>query len=74
MDMRTSAALRPFIATALALARENPRVRINAVEPGVSPATNLGHDANPILRFIAGIVVAVLAGHVKFLTTPERAA
>jgi hypothetical protein len=40
----------------------------------VSRATNLGHDANPILRFIAEIVVAVLAGHVKFLTTPERIA
>jgi len=32
-------------------------LRINAVEPGVSPATDLDHDANPILRLIAGIVV-----------------
>ena len=61
------------LATALAFARENPRLRINAVEPGVSPGTGLG-DVNPIVRSIAGGLARLLAGRVKFITTPERAA
>ena len=34
------------LATVLAFARETPRLRFNAVEPGFSPATSLGRDAN----------------------------
>src|ERR1700722_18508755 len=40
------------LATALVFARETPRLRFNAVEPGFSPATGLGRDANAFLRFL----------------------
>ena len=40
------------LATALEFAREIPRLRFNAVEPGFSPATGLGRDANVFLRFL----------------------
>ena len=35
-----------ILAAAMELARENPRLRINAVEPGFTPATDLGREAN----------------------------
>jgi NAD(P)-dependent dehydrogenase (short-subunit alcohol dehydrogenase family) len=33
-----------ILAAAMELARENPRLRINALEPGFTPATNLGRQ------------------------------
>src|ERR1700712_3347810 len=41
------------LATVLAFARETPRLRFNAVEPGFSPGSNLGRDANVPLRFLS---------------------
>jgi hypothetical protein len=37
----------------MALARENPRLRINALEPGFTPNTGLARDANAALRLVA---------------------
>jgi hypothetical protein len=51
------------------LARENPRLRINAVEPGFTPATNLGREANAFLRLLANI--PMLAPFVKYWSAPE---
>jgi NAD(P)-dependent dehydrogenase (short-subunit alcohol dehydrogenase family) len=62
------------LATALAFARETPRLRFIAVEPGFSPATNLGRDANPALRFLSKYVLAALAPYIKYWSTPARAA
>jgi NAD(P)-dependent dehydrogenase (short-subunit alcohol dehydrogenase family) len=62
------------LATVLAWARETPRLRFNAVEPGFSPATGLGRDANPVLRFLGKHVLALLAPHLKYWSTPQRAA
>jgi NAD(P)-dependent dehydrogenase (short-subunit alcohol dehydrogenase family) len=62
------------LATVLAFARETPRLRINAVEPGFCPGTNLGRDANVILRFILKRVLSLLAPFVKYWSTPARAA
>ena len=62
------------LAAALELARENPRLHINAVEPGFIPATSLGRDANMFIRFLLKYVLTLFAPHVKYWSTPDRAA
>jgi NAD(P)-dependent dehydrogenase (short-subunit alcohol dehydrogenase family) len=62
------------LATALELARENPRLRINAIEPGVMMNTGLGRDASAPLRFVGRYVVPLLVPFVRVLSTPRRAA
>jgi hypothetical protein len=46
----------------------------NAVEPGFSPATGLGRDANVFLRFLGKYVLSPLAPFIKYWSTPARAA
>ena len=58
----------------LAFARETPRLRFNAVEPGFSPATNLSRDANVLLRLLGKYVLSALAPFIKYWSTPARAA
>jgi NAD(P)-dependent dehydrogenase (short-subunit alcohol dehydrogenase family) len=41
------------LAATMALARENLRLRINALEPGFTPNTGLARDANATLRLVA---------------------
>ena len=41
-------------ARAMALARENPRLRINAIDSGIVPGTGLGGDGSAVGRFIFG--------------------
>ena len=62
------------LATALAFARETLRLRFNAVEPGFSPETGLGRDANAFLRFLGKYVLSLLAPHIKYWSTPKLAA
>jgi NAD(P)-dependent dehydrogenase (short-subunit alcohol dehydrogenase family) len=62
------------LAAALELARENPRLRINAIEPGFSPGTALGRDANLFLRVVLMPVLSLLAPFIKYWSTPKRAA
>ena len=62
------------LATALAFARETPRLRFNAVEPGFSPETGLGRDAPAFLRFLSKYVLSLLAPHLKYWSTPKLAA
>ena len=62
------------LATALAFARETPRMHINAIEPGFMPNTGLGRDAPPFLRFMANYVFPMLAPFIKYMSTPKRAA
>ncbi|MNK94690.1 protochlorophyllide oxidoreductase [compost metagenome] len=61
------------LATVFAFAREVPRLRFNAVEPGFNPGTGLGRDANAILQFIAKYVMSPLAPFIKYWSTPKRA-
>lgn len=61
------------LATVLAFARETPRLRFNAVEPGFSPATGLSRDANVVLRFLGKYVLAPLAPFIRYWSTPARA-
>ncbi|HEY2312731.1 MAG TPA: SDR family NAD(P)-dependent oxidoreductase [Streptosporangiaceae bacterium] len=62
------------LATVFAFARETPRLRFNAVEPGFNPGTSLGRDANAILRFLAKYVLSALAPLIPYWSTPKRAA
>jgi NAD(P)-dependent dehydrogenase (short-subunit alcohol dehydrogenase family) len=62
------------LATVFAFARETPRLRFNAVEPGFNPGTGLGRDANAFLQFIAKYVMSPLAPLIKYWSTPKRAA
>jgi NAD(P)-dependent dehydrogenase (short-subunit alcohol dehydrogenase family) len=53
------------LATVLVLARELPRLRVNAVEPGFNPATDLGRDSSIFLRLLAKYVLSPLAPFIK---------
>jgi len=53
------------LATVLVFARETPRLRFNAVEPGFNPSTGLGRDANVVFRFLGKYVLGPLAPHIK---------
>jgi NAD(P)-dependent dehydrogenase (short-subunit alcohol dehydrogenase family) len=61
------------LATALAFAREFPRLRFNAVEPGFNPGSDLGRDANPVLRFVLKHVLSPLAPHIKYWSNSKTA-
>lgn len=63
-----------ILATALAFARETPRLRFNAVEPGITPGTGLGGDANTFLRFVFGQVVTRFPPFARYRSTPDHAA
>jgi NAD(P)-dependent dehydrogenase (short-subunit alcohol dehydrogenase family) len=66
------------LASAMALARETPRLHFNAVEPGVTPATSLGRDSGAFVRFLSKYIIPLLVPlflpFVKILSTPKRAA
>jgi NAD(P)-dependent dehydrogenase (short-subunit alcohol dehydrogenase family) len=62
------------IVTALALARENPRLHINAIEPGIMFNTGLHGHMNIVVYVLASYLVPLLAPVVKVLSTPKRAA
>jgi NAD(P)-dependent dehydrogenase (short-subunit alcohol dehydrogenase family) len=62
------------LATALQFAREKPRLRFNAVEPGFNPGTSLGQrDVNPLVRFLARFVFGPIAPLIKGGSTSKRA-
>ncbi len=62
------------IATALAFARETPRLHFNAFEPGFIPNTGLGREANIFLRILANSILPMLAPFMKYWSNPRRAA
>jgi NAD(P)-dependent dehydrogenase (short-subunit alcohol dehydrogenase family) len=62
------------LATMLAFAREMPRLRFDAVEPGFSPATGLGRDSNVILRLLARYLLSPLAPFIRYWSNPKTAA
>jgi NAD(P)-dependent dehydrogenase (short-subunit alcohol dehydrogenase family) len=61
------------LATVLAFARETPRLRFRAIEPGLNPGTGLGRDAGAALRTVAKLI-APLGAVVPNWSTPKRAA
>ena len=62
------------LATVLAFARETPRLHVNAVEPGFSPATGLSRDAPLVLRMLGKYVLSLPAPFIRYWSTPARAA
>lgn len=62
-----------LLAAAFAFARETPRLRFNAVEPGITPGTRLARDANAFLRSIFS-ALTFLPPFARYRSTPERAA
>ncbi|MET7324738.1 SDR family NAD(P)-dependent oxidoreductase [Streptomyces sp. NPDC005549] len=62
------------LATVLAFARETPRLRFNAIEPGFAPGTNLGRDASLLLRLLSKYVLSPVAPLIKYWTNPGTAA
>lgn len=63
-----------ILAAAIEFARENPRSHVNAVEPGFSPDTALGRDANIFVRFLLKYVLTLFAPFVRYWSTSRRAA
>jgi NAD(P)-dependent dehydrogenase (short-subunit alcohol dehydrogenase family) len=65
------------LATALAFAREHPRLRVNAIEPGFSPTTGLSRDAGAFVRALSAYVIPLLVPllrlFIKILSTPKYA-
>jgi NAD(P)-dependent dehydrogenase (short-subunit alcohol dehydrogenase family) len=61
------------LATALAFAREYPRLRFNAIEPGVNPGSNLGRDMHPALVAVSKVLAPVMQ-LMPHYTTPKKAA
>jgi NAD(P)-dependent dehydrogenase (short-subunit alcohol dehydrogenase family) len=62
------------LATVMAFARETPRLRFNALEPGSIPNTGLGREANVVLRFLLNYILPLLAPFKKNWSSPKRAA
>jgi NAD(P)-dependent dehydrogenase (short-subunit alcohol dehydrogenase family) len=64
-----------ILASAMAFARETPRLHFNAVEPGITPGTNLGgENMNAFIRFISGQLMAILPPFSKYRSTPKKTA
>ena len=57
----------------MAFARETPRLRFNALEPGFTPNTGLARGANALVRFLLNYILPLLAPFMKYWSTPKRA-
>ncbi|MDQ0504227.1 SDR family NAD(P)-dependent oxidoreductase [Xanthobacter agilis] len=62
-----------ILASALAFARDTPRLRFNAVEPGINPSTGLG-GANAFMRLLFGQIITRFPPFRHYRSTPEQAA
>ena len=64
-----------ILAAALFFARENTRLRFNAVEPGITRGTGLGGESiNPVVQFIFGHLMAIIPPFSNYSSTPEKSA
>jgi NAD(P)-dependent dehydrogenase (short-subunit alcohol dehydrogenase family) len=64
-----------ILAAAMALARENPGLHYNAVEPGITRGTGLGGEStNAFIRFLFGQLMAIIPPFSTYSSTPEKSA
>lgn len=64
-----------MLVAAMALARENPRLHVNAVEPGITHGTNLGgEDTNAVVRYLFGKIFSLIPAVAQYKSTPEKTA
>lgn len=64
-----------ILASAMAFARENPRLHFNAIEPGITRGTSLGgENTNTFVRFLVGHLLAIIPPFSKYSSTPEKSA
>ena len=64
-----------ILASAMAFARENPRLHFNAVELGITRGTSLGGEStNAIVRFIFGYIMAMIPPFSTYSSTPDKSA
>jgi NAD(P)-dependent dehydrogenase (short-subunit alcohol dehydrogenase family) len=61
------------LAAAMAFARETPRLRFNALEPGFIPNTGLARGDNVLMGFLMKYILPLLAPFIKNWSTPKRA-
>jgi NAD(P)-dependent dehydrogenase (short-subunit alcohol dehydrogenase family) len=62
------------LATAMAFARETPRLRFNAFEPGFIPNTSLGRGSGIVVYVMFNYILPLFAPFMKFWSNPKRAA
>ncbi|MFD0485394.1 SDR family NAD(P)-dependent oxidoreductase [Kineococcus sp. GCM10028916] len=60
------------LAAVFSLARQHPRLRFRAIEPGVNPGSNLGSDASAVLNVVSNLLAPVLQ-FLPHFTTSRRA-
>jgi NAD(P)-dependent dehydrogenase (short-subunit alcohol dehydrogenase family) len=62
-----------LLASVFAFARQMPRLRFTAVEPGFNPTTGFVREAPAAVRFVLRFVLGPLAPFIKYWSTPARA-
>jgi NAD(P)-dependent dehydrogenase (short-subunit alcohol dehydrogenase family) len=62
------------LATVMVFARETPRLRFNALEPGFIPNTGLGRGSSVFLHVLLNYILPMLAPFMKYWSNPKRAA
>jgi NAD(P)-dependent dehydrogenase (short-subunit alcohol dehydrogenase family) len=64
-----------ILASAMAFARENPRLHFNAVEPGITRGTSLGaENVNPFVHFLFSHLMSIIPPFSKYSSTPKKSA
>ena len=62
------------LAAVMVFARETPRLRFNALEPGFIPNTGLGRGGSVFMHVLLNYILPLLATFMKYWSNPKRAA
>jgi hypothetical protein len=58
-----------LLAAVFSLARQHPRLRLRAIEPGVNPGSNLGSDTSAAVHILAKALAPALSLLPHFTTS-----